>query len=84
MRDDRSSFSVFLRGFQEEEAMLKRGHGFSSQMQNHFEDGTFWYTQALREPLCCVELMQNWSSQLGRPMEKLVDMEEFVKQIFEI
>lgn len=82
----KSCFSTFLRSLQEEEAMLERGHGFSSQMQNHFEDGkiTFWYKQVLREPLCCVELMKNWSSELGRPMETPVDMEEFVKQRFEV
>jgi hypothetical protein len=82
-RDYKSCFSTFLRVLEEEEAMLEIGHGFSTQMQNHSEDGTFWYTQALRELLCCVELMKNWSSELGRPTETLMDMERFVEERFE-
>jgi hypothetical protein len=62
--------------------MSGRDHSFSAQMQNHFEDGTFWYTQALREPPFCLELMQNWSTEVGRPLEMPEDTEDFVIERF--
>lgn len=78
----RSSFPAFLRVLQEEETVSGRDHSFSAQMQNHFEDGTFWYTQALREPLCCLELMQSWSVEVGRPLDTPLDTEDFVTRRF--
>jgi hypothetical protein len=78
----RSYFFTFLQVLQEEEATSGRDHSFSTQMQDHFEDGTFWYTQAVREPLCCLELMQNWSAEVGQPLETPVDTEEFVTERF--
>jgi len=67
----------------DEESILGKDHSFSSQMQNHLENGTFWYIQAVREPLCCLELMQSWSAEVSQPLETPVHTEGFVIRKFE-
>lgn len=79
----KAHFLDFIKVLQNEESMLGKDHSFSAQMQTHFEDGTFWYIQAVREPLCCIELMESWSAEMGQPLETLVDTEVFVMKRLE-
>ncbi|KFY02556.1 hypothetical protein O988_02086 [Pseudogymnoascus sp. VKM F-3808] len=76
-------FTNFMTVLQDEESVLGKDHSFSARMQTFLENGTFWHLQALREPLCCLELMESWSAEVGKPLETPVDMEEFVARRFE-
>ncbi|KFX88514.1 hypothetical protein O988_08997 [Pseudogymnoascus sp. VKM F-3808] len=73
----------FIKVLQEEESRLGKDHSFSVRMQNQHENGTFWYLQAMREPWCCLELIQSWSAEVGQPLETPVDITEFVEKRFQ-
>jgi hypothetical protein len=74
----------FMKVLRDEKSVLGKDHSFSARMQISLENGTFWYLQALREPLCYLEFMESWSAEVGKPLETPVDMEEFVARRFEI
>ncbi|OBT82750.1 hypothetical protein VE02_09104 [Pseudogymnoascus sp. 03VT05] len=75
-------FMNFIKVLRDEESILGKGHSYSAQMQIYFENGIFWYFQAVREPLCCLELMQSWSAKVGQPLETPVDIDELVVKRF--
>jgi hypothetical protein len=85
--EEREEFKVqllhFIKVLQDEESKLGKDHSFSVHMRNQHENGTFWYLQAMREPLCCLELMQSWSVEVGQPLSTPVDIAEFVGKRFQ-
>lgn len=85
--EEREAYKVqflhFIKVLEDEESKSGKDHSFSAQMRNQHENGTFWYLQAIREPLCCLELMQSWSPEVGQPLETPVDITEFVGKRFQ-
>lgn len=84
--EERYAFKVqflsFIKVLQDEESRLGKHYGFSEQMRSQHENGTFWYLQAMRELLCCLELMQSWSAEVDQPLEIPLDITEFVGKRF--
>ncbi|KFY89793.1 hypothetical protein V500_05492 [Pseudogymnoascus sp. VKM F-4518 (FW-2643)] len=85
--EEREAYKVqflhFTKVLEDEESKSGKDHSFSAQMRNQHENGTFWYLQAMREPLCCLELMQSWSAEVGQPLDTPVDITKVVEKRFQ-